>query len=90
MTVDVAGLDTLVVALGERFPLTVSRDRRLVSVPAPHETADLVAVSEAVGASGVAIDEIALRRPTLDDAFLTLTGQPASSDAAADDLVETS
>jgi ABC-2 type transport system ATP-binding protein len=90
VTVDIGGLDELVVALGEHFPLTVSRDRRLVSVPAPNETADLVAVSAAVGASRVAIDEIALRRPTLDDAFLTLTGQPASPDAPADDLVEIS
>ena len=27
--------------------------------------------------SGIAVDEIALRRPTLDDAFLALTGHPA-------------
>ncbi|MGC1185044.1 MAG: daunorubicin/doxorubicin resistance ABC transporter ATP-binding protein DrrA, partial [Candidatus Dormiibacterota bacterium] len=29
---------------------------------------------QAVRASGVAVDEVALRRPTLDDAFLALTG----------------
>jgi hypothetical protein len=37
-------------------------------------------VSAAVRASGVAVDELALRRPTLDDAFLTLTGAPSSDD----------
>ena len=36
--------------------------------------ADLARVAQAVGESGIAVDEIALRRPTLDDAFLALTG----------------
>jgi ABC-2 type transport system ATP-binding protein len=27
--------------------------------------------------AGVTIDDIAIRRPTLDDVFLTLTGRPA-------------
>ena len=29
--------------------------------------------------SSIAVDELALRRPTLDDAFLALTGHPASA-----------
>ena len=37
----------------------------------------------------VPIDEIALRRPTLDDAFLALTGQPTITDTKTDSLVET-
>jgi len=32
----------------------------------------------------VAVDEIALRRPTLDDAFLALTGHMAHEDPRAD------
>jgi daunorubicin resistance ABC transporter ATP-binding subunit len=71
---DSEGLTRLVDALGGRFALTVARERRTISVPAPEETADLAAVAEAVRASGVAVDEVALRRPTLDDAFLALTG----------------
>jgi daunorubicin resistance ABC transporter ATP-binding subunit len=78
--VDAVGLDQLIAALDANFELTISRDRRMVSVPAPHELADLAAVTGTVRDSGVAIDEIALRRPTLDDAFLALTGQPPSSD----------
>jgi hypothetical protein len=31
----------------------------------------------------VPVDEIALRRPTLDDAFLALTGDRATADRAA-------
>jgi ABC-2 type transport system ATP-binding protein len=37
----------------------------------------LVEVVRELDASGVAIDDIALRRPTLDDVFLTLTGHAA-------------
>jgi hypothetical protein len=42
--------------------------------------ADLARVAEMVRDRGLAVDEIALRRPTLDDAFLALTGHRATSD----------
>ncbi|MCU1594088.1 MAG: putative drug resistance transporter, ATPase subunit [Frankiales bacterium] len=71
---DLVGLDQLVAALEPAFALTVSRDRRTLSIPAPDDTADLAAVASAVRRSGIAVDELALRRPTLDDAFLALTG----------------
>jgi daunorubicin resistance ABC transporter ATP-binding subunit len=77
---DISDLDTLVAVLGGTFELNVDRDRRMVSVPAPHELSDLAAVTAALENSRVAIDEIALRRPTLDDAFLALTGQTLTSD----------
>jgi daunorubicin resistance ABC transporter ATP-binding subunit len=89
IAVDSRRLDGLVAALSGRFDLSVSPERRMVSVPAPDEIGDLAAVAEAVRASGVPVDEIALRRPTLDDAFLALTGQPVSPDVSeVDDLVE--
>jgi ABC-2 type transport system ATP-binding protein len=75
VAVDSAGLERLVGSLDGAFPLTVVREQRLVSVPAPDETADLARIAAAVRQSGVPIDEMALRRPTLDDAFLALTGQ---------------
>jgi hypothetical protein len=34
-------------------------------------------VIAAVGDLRIAVDEVALRRPTLDDAFIALTGEPA-------------
>jgi hypothetical protein len=49
----------------------------MISIPAPNEVADLSAVTAAIGGDGSLVDEIALRRPTLDDAFLALTGQPS-------------
>jgi ABC-2 type transport system ATP-binding protein len=83
MAVDATGLDELVTLLGSRFAITVSRERRTVSVPAPDDLADLAAITEVVRADGLDIEELALRRPTLDDAFLALTGQPATDRADA-------
>jgi ABC-2 type transport system ATP-binding protein len=84
---DAVGLDRLVHALGGTFEVTVNRERRTLSIPAPRETADLSAVADAVTAAAVPVDEVALRRPTLDDAFLALTGQPPTDDPAEADTV---
>jgi ABC-2 type transport system ATP-binding protein len=73
---DAGAFDQLVAALSPRFEITSSQERRTVSVPAPNELADLALVTDALRNLHVEIDEIALRRPTLDDAFLALTGQP--------------
>jgi ABC-type multidrug transport system ATPase subunit len=71
---DGAELERLAQALSEHFTTSVAREQRTVSVPAPGEAADLARVAQAIRDSGVAVDEVALRRPTLDDAFLALTG----------------
>jgi ABC-2 type transport system ATP-binding protein len=78
---DGAALQQLADMLAEHFVTTVAREQRTVSVPAPGEAADLAQVAQAVRDSGIAVDEIALRRPTLDDAFLALTGHPAGAEA---------
>ncbi len=78
----------LVALLGERFEITTLDEQRTVSVSAPHEVADLARVADAVSEAGIPVDEVALRRPTLDDAFLALTGHTAGESepaAAADD-----
>jgi ABC-type multidrug transport system ATPase subunit len=82
--VDVVGVDAsavvlIVDALSATFQVVVDHNRRTVSVPAPHDLADLAAVTSALSGVGAHIDEIALRRPTLDDAFLALTGQVPES-----------
>ncbi len=86
VAVDSAGVDTLAALLGARFDITVTPARRMVSIPAPDEIVDLTAVADLVRTSGVAVDEVALRRPTLDDAFMALTGQPAETQAADDSM----
>jgi ABC-2 type transport system ATP-binding protein len=83
---DIAALDRLVELLSAQFQASVAREQRTVSIPAPNEAADLARVSAAVHDSGIAVDELALRRPTLDDAFLALTGHPASEQPASADL----
>ncbi len=71
---DTASLDRLASLLDEHFAASIAREQRMVSIPAPGEAADLTQVAMLVRDSGITVDEIALRRPTLDDAFLTLTG----------------
>ena len=51
------------------------RARRL-SVPAPEDPRDLRAALDALEDAGVAVEEAALSRPTLDDAFFALAGGP--------------
>jgi ABC-2 type transport system ATP-binding protein len=85
VAVDSRGLEGLEAALGGRFDISIVRERRTVSVPAPDEIEDLSRVAAAVRASGIPIDEIALRRPTLDDAFLALTGQPPATGTPTDE-----
>ncbi len=82
--VDVVGADgeafaALTALLGERFEITPLAEQRTVSVAAPDEVADLARVAGAVQEAGIAVDELALRRPTLDDAFLALTGHTATA-----------
>ena len=74
---DGAEFDRLAELLRERFDITEAAEVRTVSVAAPGEAEDLARVAATVAQSGIAVDEIALRRPTLDDAFLALTGHLA-------------
>jgi daunorubicin resistance ABC transporter ATP-binding subunit len=80
VAVDHAGFALLSDHLGDRFAVQLAPEHRLISIPAPNESDDLARISAAVRDAGVAVDEVALRRPTLDDAFLTLTGQVPDED----------
>jgi ABC-2 type transport system ATP-binding protein len=67
-------------ALGD---CTVDDHTRKVTVPATGGPGMLVQVVRDLDDAGIAIDDIALRRPTLDDVFLSLTGR-APADGAAE------
>ncbi|WP_432051484.1 ATP-binding cassette domain-containing protein [Streptomyces xiamenensis] len=79
-----AGADRIDIVVRERDRLdaaaaavggtVVDPDRRLVSRPAPDRMTALTATVTALAAAGVEAQDIALRRPTLDEVFLTLTG----------------
>ncbi|UZN03923.1 ATP-binding cassette domain-containing protein [Cellulomonas sp. S1-8] len=57
-------------------------DGRALSVAVVDGARALRDVLDRLDADGVAVLEAGLRRPTLDDVFLTLTGRPAEDDAA--------
>jgi ABC-2 type transport system ATP-binding protein len=75
---DSASYEQLSTVLRAHFKLTLLKDQRIISVPAPKEVADLALVTDVIQKSRIAVEEVALRRPTLDDAFLALTGQKAT------------
>ena len=52
----------------------VDGDLRRVNAPAPHRITTLTDVVRALHREGITVEDIGLRRPTLDEAFLHLTG----------------
>ncbi|MFJ5092706.1 ATP-binding cassette domain-containing protein [Streptomyces sp. NPDC088557] len=68
-----------------RAEVTVDADRRLLSVPVTDRMASLAETVRALGAAGIEAEDIALRRPTLDEVFLKLTdrGVPEEREVAA-------
>ncbi len=74
-------------ALAPSFEVLRLAEKRTLSIAAPEEAADLTRVARAVCESGIPVDEVALRRPTLDDAFIALTGGAVAR--PEDDRLET-
>jgi ABC-2 type transport system ATP-binding protein len=56
---------------------SVDEHTRRITVPAKGGAQTLTQVLRDLDEAGIAIDDIGLRRPTLDDVFLTLTGHAA-------------
>jgi ABC-2 type transport system ATP-binding protein len=65
-------------SLGE-VPARVDANRHRVSVPIVAHDGVLTRAVRALDAAGIHVDDIGFRRPTLDEVFLTLTGQPLES-----------
>ncbi|HEX4034388.1 MAG TPA: ATP-binding cassette domain-containing protein [Solirubrobacteraceae bacterium] len=61
-------------------PVRVEEDARRLSGPAAAGARRLTDVVRDFDAAGLGIDDLAVRRPTLDDVFLTLTGHVAEED----------
>jgi len=57
---------------------------RRASVPADDGSTRLMEAVRALDQEGIAIEDISLRRPTLDEVFLTLTGKPAQTTDSAE------
>jgi ABC-2 type transport system ATP-binding protein len=77
---DDADLERAAAALGPEATTDAGSSR--VSLPVTDGADQLVAAVQALGNAGISLEDIALRRPTLDDVFLALTGhateQPAT------------
>ncbi|AZM54646.1 daunorubicin/doxorubicin resistance ABC transporter ATP-binding protein DrrA [Streptomyces sp. WAC 01529] len=60
---------------------TVDADRRLASAPVTDRMEALTGVVRALRDAGIDAEDVALRRPTLDEVFLSLTGRPKETEA---------
>ena len=60
----------------ERLEPELDLRARRLSVPAPEGARDLQGALDALEDAGLAVEEAALSRPTLDDAFFVFTGGP--------------
>jgi daunorubicin resistance ABC transporter ATP-binding subunit len=69
-------------SLGCGEPQPSELDRQL-TLPAPHDGVAMVSeASQALQGAGIPVSDLGLRRPTLDDVFLTLTGHPPEEEQA--------
>jgi ABC-2 type transport system ATP-binding protein len=72
-------------ALGPLLPAAsraaISPESDRVSLPAPDGPAMLTAALSRLNSANIELADIALRRPSLDDVFLLLTGDSAASPA---------
>jgi ABC-2 type transport system ATP-binding protein len=72
------------VARAAGAPAEAEPDTRRVGAPVRDRVASLTEAARALHAAGIAVEDIALRRPTLDEVFLHLTGhQPRPADDEA-------
>ena len=76
---------TELVALDAKGECAVDQHTRRLTVPATGGAQTLVQIVRDFDEAGIAIDDIALRRPTLDDVFLSLTGHAAEERQAEDE-----
>ena len=79
------GQATELVALDAQGECAVDEHTRRLTVPATGGAQTLVQIVRDFDEAGIAIDDIALRRPTLDDVFLSLTGHAAEERQAEDE-----
>ncbi|HEX5201947.1 ATP-binding cassette domain-containing protein [Paractinoplanes rhizophilus] len=74
---DPARLDQLVMILQKIGEPRTDPDRRLVSVPVRDRVAALTTVAHQIKEQGIEAEDIGVRRPTLDEVFLSLTERSA-------------
>jgi len=78
---ELAGAATVLRAVAEGEP-EVDTDARRVSAPVADRVGALTETARALADTGIAVEDIGLRRPTLDEVFLQLTGHKAEEAVA--------
>jgi ABC-2 type transport system ATP-binding protein len=58
----------------------INPDHRHISIPVTHGTQSLAAIVRDLDVARIPLDDLALRRPTLDDVFLALTGRSTTDE----------
>jgi ABC-2 type transport system ATP-binding protein len=71
--VDVERLRRLLGGLGSAQPVADLRTQRL-TLPTSEPIATLLAAARRIEEAGIEVEDLGLRRPSLDDVFLSLTG----------------
>jgi ABC-2 type transport system ATP-binding protein len=71
-----------IAALGEMDHEHATFDGQVVCVPVRKRSGAIAEAVRRLDAAGVGIDDIAMRRPTLDDVFIALTGHAAEEEPA--------
>jgi daunorubicin resistance ABC transporter ATP-binding subunit len=74
---DVERLLGLLAGHGSGEPVADLRDQR-VTLPTSNHVATLLSAARTIAAAGIEVTDIAVRRPTLDDVFLSLTAAPSA------------
>jgi ABC-2 type transport system ATP-binding protein len=75
-------VQALVAADAGADAVTVDRDRDQVQVRVPHGASVLPGLLRELDAQGVTLAEVEVRRPTLDDVFLSVTGRSLRDDTS--------
>jgi ABC-2 type transport system ATP-binding protein len=60
-------------------PASIDRGTRRVAAPTENGVSTVAAIAAQLEEKGIAVDDLGVRQPTLDDVFLTLTGQDAQA-----------
>jgi ABC-2 type transport system ATP-binding protein len=68
------------------IPLVVGPERRITAM-APHERGLFTRLLRDMDAAGIELDDVELRRPTLDDVFFQLTSRPAEVPQHGEDTI---
>jgi ABC-2 type transport system ATP-binding protein len=67
---------------------SIDAEARSVNVPTTGGVDALVTVATQFRDAGIAVEDLSIRQPTLDDVFLMLTGEPCPDETEAKEVVE--